>query len=116
MTNFEIAFQFFRQKFDLLLVAGLFTFVFCIYVYDTNPDPSRAEKLYTLWNGLLYAFLALLGVRGATAAANIRADNVSADTIQSATTQSGDIISPKKSDAAGDTGKEKKSDETPIGE
>lgn len=114
MTPFETAFQFFKQKFDLLLVAGLFTFVFCIYVWDANPDPARADKLYNLWNGLLYAFLALLGVRGATAAANnIRADNVSADTIQTASTQSGDIVSPKKTTPA-DPAKDEKENEIPT--
>jgi hypothetical protein len=88
--------NFIREKFEILLVAGLFTLVFMFYV--TNVVPERSDALRELWQGLLYAFLALLGVRPRATA------------IGTASTESGDIITqPPPADPA----KEKPKDVKP---
>ena len=79
MTHFDSFMAFIRDKFEILLVAGLFTLVFMFYV--TNVVPERSDALRELWQGLLYAFLALLGVRPRPQPA-----------IGTATTESGDIV------------------------
>lgn len=62
---------FIREKFDILLVAALFVFVFLFYVRYANTD--AAAYLKDASQGLLYALLALVGVR-ARAGSQINAD------------------------------------------
>ncbi len=71
-------FLLFRENFQVMLVAGLFTLVFLTYVGTMDPD--RAAAMRELWQGLLYAFLALLGLRPKGTA------------VGSASTTTGDVV------------------------
>lgn len=100
MTISESLIAFAKEKFELLLVAAIFMFVFTAYIGTVDPD--RAVALKELWQGLLYAFLALLGVRPRPGSPADRA------AVGSASTESGDIIvEPSKPDGKGKTQNEK---------
>lgn len=71
--------QFLRDKFDILLIAALFVFVFLTWI---GGPPDRAGDVKELAQGLLYALLALLGIRPRSGP----------PAIDTATTESGDII------------------------
>lgn len=77
--------NFIRDKFDPMIAAGLFVFVFLVWIYGPVPE-SLSDKVFNLAQGLLYAFLALLGVRPRTGPA------IQADNIEKASTDSGDIL------------------------
>ena len=87
MKKLDFALTLLKEKFDVLLVAGLFTTVFLFYVLNTFPD--REAALHELWQGLLFALLALLGLRPRPPA------------VGSASTESGDVlIQPTPADPA----------------
>lgn len=76
--------SFLREKFDVLLVTALFIGVLTAYIVFRESEP--AGYLKDVANGLLYALLALLGIRRGSA-------------VGTASTESGDVnIQPPPGD------------------
>lgn len=99
MKNFL---QFGREKFDVILVAALFIVVFLFYYYNAAPDRNGDLKEFA--QGLLFAMLALLGVRPRSTGPT----TIQAETIETASTQTGDIVG--SSNAPGETGRKKQNE------
>lgn len=72
---------FFREQFQILLIAVLFVTAFLFYYF--NQDPAKSADLKDVTQGLLYALLAVFGLRPRPGSP--------ADRMPSASTETGDI-------------------------
>lgn len=95
--------SFIRDKFEILLLCGLFVFVFIHWAYS-GYKPEVKEVLMLI----LTAFVALMRiVPGRTT--NIQTDTVNAQTIDTANTDKGDIVTSTDPENVSRTGSD-----TPI--
>lgn len=74
-----------REKFDPVVVGLLFLICFLVWIFGPIP-PERSDNVFNIVQGLLYGFLAMLGVRPRAQGPAIQATN-----IETASTETGDI-------------------------